>query len=124
MVDGFHATVFAYGQTGSGKTYTMEGYQYNTDPTLMRQPAISTKNFKPEVQPNDGVIPRAIHELFAQIKQKQAGNPNLIKVHVQYIQLYNEKVFDLLNSDHYKLATESKLAYGVPGLKIKVSANG
>ena len=58
------------------------------------------------------------------MKQKQAGNPNRIKVDVQYIQLYNEKVFDLLNSAHYKLATNSKLADGVPGLKIKVGANG
>lgn len=33
LLDGYHATIFAYGQTGSGKTFTMEGYDYETNPT-------------------------------------------------------------------------------------------
>lgn len=45
VMNGFHATIFAYGQTGSGKTYTMDG--------LVDGHAS-----------DEGVIPRAISELF------------------------------------------------------------
>ena len=51
VMNGFHSTILAYGQTGSGKTYTMDGP-------------------KDGHELEDGIIPRAIRELFAQIKQK------------------------------------------------------
>jgi hypothetical protein len=51
------------------------------------------------VYPDEGLIPRAIRELFSMVSAKRAINPNkIISVYIQYIQLYNEKVYDLLNS--------------------------
>ena len=44
VMRGFEATVFAYGQTGTGKTYTMEG--------------------DVESEENQGVIPRALRDIF------------------------------------------------------------
>uniref|UniRef100_V5IJV2 Putative kinesin-like protein kif21a n=1 Tax=Ixodes ricinus TaxID=34613 RepID=V5IJV2_IXORI len=85
--DGYNATVLAYGQTGSGKTYTMgTGYGLNLN------------------EHERGVIPRAVDHLFAGIAQRQAearekGAPVPdFKVHVQFMELYNEEIFDLLNS--------------------------
>jgi len=94
---GFHATVFVYGQTGSGKTFTMEGYEYQTSDVTAIKPIVNrTTN-----ESNDGIIPRAIRDLFQAVQLKRSANQK-ITVTCQYIQLYNEKIFDLLNTKSQK----------------------
>jgi len=73
VLKGFESTVFAYGQTGTGKTYTMEG-ELNT----------------PEQQ---GVIPRAAHEIFNSLKQPHYKESS---VTCSYLEIYNEDLCDLL----------------------------
>ena len=51
VVDGYNVTIFAYGQTGSGKTHTMSGGGGSVDD-------------------EEGVIPRAIRELFEVLEGK------------------------------------------------------
>ncbi|XP_065092939.1 kinesin-like protein KIF13A isoform X4 [Ochlerotatus camptorhynchus] len=70
---GYNACIFAYGQTGSGKSYTMMGNQ-----------------------DNKGIIPRLCDELFGYIAAKQTEELNY-KVEVSYMEIYNEKVHDLLD---------------------------
>uniref|UniRef100_A0AAG5DCD4 Kinesin motor domain-containing protein n=1 Tax=Anopheles atroparvus TaxID=41427 RepID=A0AAG5DCD4_ANOAO len=70
---GYNACIFAYGQTGSGKSYTMMGNQENK-----------------------GIIPRLCDELFASIAAKQTDELSY-KVEVSYMEIYNEKVHDLLD---------------------------
>ena len=71
------------------------------------------------VYADEGLIPRCIRELFDQISVKRAHSGNkIISVYIQYIQLYNEKVYDLLNSPAFK--GQGGLE-GVPGLKIKMN---
>ncbi|SJX66555.1 Kinesin-3 motor protein [Sporisorium reilianum f. sp. reilianum] len=73
--NGFNTCVFAYGQTGSGKSHSMVGYA--------------------EAK---GLIPLTCSRLFDDIRDKTAADPNLkITVEVSYIEIYNEKVRDLLN---------------------------
>ncbi|KAJ3100590.1 hypothetical protein HDU97_002120 [Phlyctochytrium planicorne] len=70
---GYNVCLFAYGQTGSGKSYTMMGYGKEK-----------------------GIIPRACEELFSRIQEN--SDPNVrFEVTVSYIEIYNEKVRDLLN---------------------------
>jgi centromeric protein E len=69
-LDGFHATVFAYGITSSGKTYTMLG-----------------------TPDNWGVIPRAVHDVLAHVAAHPERDWQLA---VSYLELYNEKINDLL----------------------------
>ncbi|XP_059615557.1 kinesin-like protein KIF13B isoform X4 [Phlebotomus argentipes] len=70
---GYNACIFAYGQTGSGKSYTMMG-----------------------TGDNKGIIPRLCDELFYEISHRQT--PDLsYKVEVSYMEIYNEKVHDLLD---------------------------
>lgn len=78
VLDGYNACIFAYGQTGSGKTYTMSGPDLTSEETW-------------------GVNYRALRDLF-QISNARA---DIIKyeVGVQMIEIYNEKVRDLLVSD-------------------------
>ncbi|GAN07760.1 kinesin-like protein [Mucor ambiguus] len=71
--DGYNCCIFAYGQTGSGKSYSMMGYGEDI-----------------------GIIPRTCSELFNRITIN--SQPNLTyRVEVSYIEIYNEKVRDLLN---------------------------
>ncbi|GAA5798984.1 hypothetical protein HPULCUR_004393 [Helicostylum pulchrum] len=71
--DGYNCCIFAYGQTGSGKSYSMMGYGEDI-----------------------GITPRTCEELFNRINRNQ--DPNLkYGVEVSYIEIYNEKVHDLLN---------------------------
>uniref|UniRef100_A0A0N5AWF0 Kinesin motor domain-containing protein n=1 Tax=Syphacia muris TaxID=451379 RepID=A0A0N5AWF0_9BILA len=88
--DGFNATVLAYGQTGSGKTYTMGT-------------AIDVTS---SVNESDiGIIPRAMQHLFDGIEARKssARDMGLIEpmfdVAVQFIELYNENIVDLLIDD-------------------------
>ena len=71
---GYNACIFAYGQTGSGKSYTMLGS---------------------EDQP--GIIPRLCVSLFERIGGSDARGALDAKVEVSYMEIYNEKVFDLLD---------------------------
>ena len=73
---GYNACIFAYGQTGSGKSYTMLGS---------------------EDQP--GIIPRLCVSLFERIGGSDARSGGALdaKVEVSYMEIYNEKVFDLLD---------------------------
>ncbi|KAK1888863.1 Kinesin-like protein KIF13B [Dissostichus eleginoides] len=70
---GYNACIFAYGQTGSGKSYTMMG--------TAEQP---------------GLIPRLCSSLFSRTV-KEAGEEEQFTVEVSYMEIYNEKVRDLLD---------------------------
>uniref|UniRef100_A0AAQ5ZWD0 Kinesin family member 13Bb n=1 Tax=Amphiprion ocellaris TaxID=80972 RepID=A0AAQ5ZWD0_AMPOC len=70
---GYNACIFAYGQTGSGKSYTMMG--------SAEQP---------------GLIPRLSSSLFSRTVQ-EAREGESFTVEVSYMEIYNEKVRDLLD---------------------------
>ncbi|XP_061588236.1 kinesin-like protein KIF2C isoform X2 [Cololabis saira] len=79
IFEGSKATCFAYGQTGSGKTHTMGG-----DFTGKQQN--STK----------GIYALAAHDVFAYLNHKKYANLDL-SVYVSFFEIYNGKVYDLLN---------------------------
>ncbi|XP_035861399.1 kinesin-like protein KIF13B isoform X1 [Sander lucioperca] len=70
---GYNACIFAYGQTGSGKSYTMMG--------SAERP---------------GLIPRLCSSLFGRTVQ-EAREGESFTVEVSYMEIYNEKVRDLLD---------------------------
>jgi len=76
--EGYNTCIFAYGQTGSGKTYTMMGTEM----------AI-------------GLIPRICEGLYSRMtKERQSENGQVsYKTEVSYMEIYNEKVRDLLRSE-------------------------
>ncbi|PZC71853.1 hypothetical protein B5X24_HaOG212385 [Helicoverpa armigera] len=73
--EGYNACVFAYGQTGSGKTFTMMG--------------------SPEYQ---GLIPRICRHLFSRVAAGKESGASY-RTEVSYLEIYNERVKDLLASD-------------------------
>ena len=85
VVEGYHGTIFAYGQTGSGKSFTMEGNEREVP-----------DNFQGEFC--QGITQRGVAELFEQIEAvKAADHTKHYSVFCSFLQIYNEKVFDLLN---------------------------
>ncbi|OQR92951.1 kinesin-like protein [Achlya hypogyna] len=70
VLQGYNATIMAYGQTGSGKTHTMMGPS--------------------EDGPDRGVIPRCLQGLFQSCKDRS------LRFHLSFVQIYCERVFDLL----------------------------
>ncbi|KAL1287365.1 KIF16B [Ovibos moschatus] len=71
--EGYNACVFAYGQTGSGKSYTMMG---DSD--------------------DSGLIPRICEGLFSQINETTRWDEASFRTEVSYLEIYNERVRDLL----------------------------
>ncbi|XP_020254915.1 kinesin-like protein KIN-14Q isoform X1 [Asparagus officinalis] len=78
VLDGYNVCIFAYGQTGSGKTFTMSG------PDELNEQSI-------------GVNYRALNDLFY-LSEQRKGTFHY-EISVQMIEIYNEQVRDLLDSD-------------------------
>ncbi|XP_062413930.1 kinesin-like protein KIF2C isoform X2 [Pungitius pungitius] len=79
IFEGGMATCFAYGQTGSGKTHTMGG-----DFTGKQQNSAK------------GIYALAAQDVFALLDQGRYSDLDL-SAHVSFFEIYNGKVFDLLN---------------------------
>jgi kinesin family protein 1 len=71
---GYNNCIFAYGQTGSGKSYSMMGYGQEY-----------------------GIIPKICQDMFERIKEVQSDKMSTCTVEVSYLEIYNERVRDLLN---------------------------
>ncbi|PWN45030.1 kinesin-domain-containing protein [Ceraceosorus guamensis] len=80
VLSGYNCTIFAYGQTGTGKTHTMEG------DLTSQMGTYSTEA---------GIIPRTLYRLFHTLELQR----NEYSVHATFMELYNEKLRDLLSSD-------------------------
>ncbi|CDW90867.1 kinesin motor domain containing protein [Stylonychia lemnae] len=107
VFDGINSTILAYGQTGSGKTYTMFGplWEENVIFNKKQQRSQLRNNLKDSSfahnQDQEGIIPRSIREIFNLTKQQQ----NLSNtIYCSFIQIYNEKIFDLLQDGEAKNA--------------------
>ncbi|XP_024360790.1 uncharacterized protein [Physcomitrium patens] len=73
-LDGFNTTIMTYGQMGSGKTYTIVG-----DGTTCGR----------------GLVPRIVNELMRRVQDDQSSGVHLT-IQVSYLEIYQEKVRDLL----------------------------
>ena len=105
-IKGINSTILAYGQTGSGKTYTMFGEDF----TMNNNGKLFSKRLKKDkynfiideefvVDPfsnSNGIIPRVVLDLF---KYK---NKNKTVITCSYIQIYNERIYDLLIDNTFK----------------------
>ena len=71
-VRGYHCCIFAYGQTGSGKSYSIFGYNANK-----------------------GIVPIICDRMFDGT-QLVNDDKNEFSVHISMLEIYNEKIQDLL----------------------------
>lgn len=99
VVEGYHATIFAYGQTGAGKTYTMEGGINDREGEIY------------EEGKHIGIIPRSIVYLFEKIMQEKNKGKRKYNTYISYLQLYNERIYDLLNPSNFATTAGLKMRY-------------
>ncbi|KAI8948712.1 P-loop containing nucleoside triphosphate hydrolase protein [Xylaria longipes] len=96
LFNGLDVTIFAYGVTGTGKTHTMRGGLKLAD---------------------RGVIPRLLSSVFRRAKKitKDSNGETTVVVALSYYEIYNDKVFDLLEP------VEKRTLSGLP---LRAEANG
>ncbi|KAK4560926.1 Kinesin-like protein kip2 [Recurvomyces mirabilis] len=103
VMEGYNGTVFAYGMTGTGKTFSMQG-----------------------TASSPGVIPLAITDIFSYIRENPARE---FLLRVSYLEIYNEKIYDLLNqstpgqqqqTEEIKLREDSKRGVYATPLKEEI----
>ncbi|KAH6918553.1 kinesin heavy chain [Coprinopsis sp. MPI-PUGE-AT-0042] len=92
VLDGYNGTVFAYGQTGSGKTFTMMGAD------------IDNNDLK-------GIIPRITEQIFQSIVESDSHLEYLVKV--SYMEIYLERIRDLLAPQNDNLQVHEEKSKGV-----------
>ncbi|KAF1997339.1 kinesin-domain-containing protein [Amniculicola lignicola CBS 123094] len=92
ILNGYNGTVFAYGQTGAGKSYTMMGSDIDDDV-------------------GKGIIPRIVEQIFASM----LASPSNIEytVRVSYMEIYMERIRDLLNPANDNLPVHEEKNRGV-----------
>ncbi|XP_068879388.1 kinesin-like protein KIF2C isoform X4 [Aphelocoma coerulescens] len=102
IFEGGKATCFAYGQTGSGKTHTMGG------------------DFSGRTQnASKGIYAFASQDVFLLLNQPRYRSQNL-EVYVTFFEIYNGKVFDLLNKKaKLRVLEDGKQQVQVVGLQEK-----
>jgi kinesin family member 1 len=71
---GYNVCLFAYGQTGSGKTYSMYGEKES-----------------------EGLVIRSSHAIFDDVVEKARKEGIDVQVETSYVEIYNEKLRDLLD---------------------------
>ncbi|KAJ0403601.1 hypothetical protein ATCC90586_007870 [Pythium insidiosum] len=92
---GYNATVFAYGQTGTGKTHTMFGD--DLDSLVLAGDRLDSNPYPALVRPSWGVIPRALAYLLGRrAVAMREDNSVRIEMRCSFVQIYNERLFDLL----------------------------
>ncbi len=91
VLEGFNGTIFAYGQTSSGKTHTMQG--------VIDHPE------------KEGIIPRMIRHLFNFIVNSSSDTEYIVKVSM--IEIYMEKIKDLIDPERTNLNVREDKAKGI-----------
>lgn len=91
VLEGFNGTIFAFGQTSSGKTHTMQGVIDNPE--------------------KEGIIPRMIRHLFNFIVNSSSDTEYIVKVSM--IEIYMEKIKDLIDPERTNLNVREDKAKGI-----------
>ncbi|KAH6562445.1 hypothetical protein BASA50_010468 [Batrachochytrium salamandrivorans] len=91
IMNGYNGTIFAYGQTGSGKTHTMMG-------------DMESAEFK-------GLTPRIVEHIFTTILNSPSNLEFTVKV--SFMEIYMERIRDLLNPTNDNLPVHEDKGRGV-----------
>lgn len=86
LFSGYDVTIFAYGVTGTGKTHTMRGGKSLAD---------------------RGMIPRLLSGIYRRARklEKDGQGDTSVEVSMNYYEIYNDRVFDLLEPPEKRTPT-------------------
>ncbi len=104
LFKGIHCTLFSYGQTGSGKTHTLIGSNQHRD--------------------DRGLLPRSLEQIFETIDCNSNDNISYsCEVKVSIVEIYHEKLKDLLGIDVNSAPPTSSSSVGT-SLAIREQSDG
>ena len=95
-LSGYNGTIFAYGQTGAGKTYTILG----TNPESQQD------------NPGRGLLPRCFEYIFNSVISESSDSKKFL-VKCSYLEIYQEQIIDLLDSNPHNLQLREDIRQGV-----------
>ena len=96
-IEGYNITIFAYGQTGSGKTFTIQG-------------PIDMEDVHSDQR---GIMPRCFEYIFHNLDSNNEKNTSETLVKCSYLEIYNEKLKDLLDPSSQFLKLREDILKGV-----------
>jgi hypothetical protein len=106
-VKGINGCLLAYGQTGSGKTHTVMGAGVRGGGAAPTGHRI----VEDDVSEEDGVLPRLLRTLFSTTQRESAASTDArtvsYRISARYFEVYNEKVFDLLQQKTPEIVIKS-----------------
>jgi len=100
VLAGYNCTIFAYGQTGSGKTYTMEGGSDDNGDSK-------------------GMIPRMVEDLMD--RMRDADKDLQFTIQVSYVEIYMERIRDLLDPQNEKPKRRSGKPESMQALRKRIN---
>ena len=128
VMEGYNCALIAYGQTGSGKTYTMMGsgrdhHVLPTTSTKKSSPSKKSTNAATTTSEDDksGMIHLLINELFTLINTSQPTTEYIIRC--SFVEIYLEKVLDLLNPTNRSIQILSSNSDGLEGGSVAEDSN-
>ncbi len=92
--DGYNVCIFAYGQTGSGKSYTMMGRMESDQKGIIPQ---MCEDLFERIEQNSGDVQSTVEVSPDRTRQLPVGITRLPFEKVSYMEIYCERVRDLLN---------------------------
>ena len=101
-INGINITIISYGQTGTGKTYTIFGKEWTNNANFSENFRFTKFDFvKNDINiisndENNGIVPRILFNIF-----NNSNIYNEFEITCSFMQIYNEKVYDLLGDDNY-----------------------
>nr|CCC47259.1 putative kinesin [Trypanosoma vivax Y486] len=115
-LEGFNSTLLVYGPTGSGKTYTLMG-EVNAGPPGDSEGSLNDSE--------EGIIPRFCRDMFKELHHRAAensgGGTTAWEVSISFVEVYCEKVSDLLNNGAPVLlrdeVVDNETYFGLPGVQ-------
>lgn len=111
LLQGFNCSILAYGQSGTGKTFTMMGSSTTsktgattstsssarmTSRNASRSASTPSASSGNSTASRQGLTPRICRGLFDRLEELHQDFGDKSSVHVSYVEVYNERVFDLL----------------------------
>ncbi|CUG10147.1 kinesin, putative [Bodo saltans] len=107
-VKGINGCLLAYGQTGSGKTHTVMGGGTRGGSVDAQSPSALPGSKSDD---DDGVLPRLLRTLFSTTQRESAASTESrtvsYRISARYFEVYNEKVFDLLQQKTPEITIKS-----------------
>lgn len=109
ILNGYNGTVFAYGQTGAGKSYST--YPPPLPQTILTPFPIAMMGTSIDDDEGRGVTPRIIEQIFTSILSSPANIEYTVRV--SYMEIYMERIRDLLAPQNDNLPVHEEKSRGV-----------